>query len=152
MQAPRLVATDVDGTLLDPADRVTPRATAVIDRLIAAGVEFVLVTGRWDKDIGKPPFNEYHVYTFAKDGTYTYKWETDQTTPAVTGMWELAAGKDGKVRLRLSAKDVPKRRCSSLANNPATTKTSSANHSSAPQENYSIVASLKPASIENKPT
>ncbi|HSU11713.1 MAG TPA: HAD hydrolase family protein, partial [Pseudonocardia sp.] len=41
MQAPRLVATDVDGTLLDPDDRVTPRATAVIDRLIAAGVEFV---------------------------------------------------------------------------------------------------------------
>ena len=46
MQAPRLVATDVDGTLLDPDDRVTPRATAVIDRLVAAGVEFVLVTGR----------------------------------------------------------------------------------------------------------
>ena len=46
VQAPRLVATDVDGTLLDPDDRVTPRATAVIDRLVAAGVEFVLVTGR----------------------------------------------------------------------------------------------------------
>ena len=46
VQAPRLVATDVDGTLLDPDDRVTPRATAVIDRLIAAGVSFVLVTGR----------------------------------------------------------------------------------------------------------
>jgi HAD superfamily hydrolase (TIGR01484 family) len=46
VQAPRLVATDVDGTLLDPDDRVTPRATAVIDRLIAADVEFVLVTGR----------------------------------------------------------------------------------------------------------
>src|ERR671916_693397 len=46
VQAPRLVATDVDGTLLDPDDRVTPRASAVIDRLVAAGVEFVLVTGR----------------------------------------------------------------------------------------------------------
>ncbi len=46
MQAPRLVASDVDGTLLDPADRVTPRAAAVIGRLIAAGVGFVLVTGR----------------------------------------------------------------------------------------------------------
>jgi Cof subfamily protein (haloacid dehalogenase superfamily) len=41
-----LVATDVDGTLLDPADRVTPRAAAVIGRLVAAGVGFVLVTGR----------------------------------------------------------------------------------------------------------
>ena len=46
MQAPRLVATDVDGTLLDPDDRVSPRSVAVIDRLVAAGVGFVLVTGR----------------------------------------------------------------------------------------------------------
>ena len=46
MQAPRLVATDVDGTLLDPDDRVSPRAAAVIGRLVAAGVGFVLVTGR----------------------------------------------------------------------------------------------------------
>jgi hydroxymethylpyrimidine pyrophosphatase-like HAD family hydrolase len=46
VQAPHLVATDVDGTLLDPDDRVSPRAAAVIDRLVAAGVGFVLVTGR----------------------------------------------------------------------------------------------------------
>lgn len=46
MQAPRLVATDVDGTLLGPDDRVTPRAAAVIERVVAAGVGFVLVTGR----------------------------------------------------------------------------------------------------------
>jgi len=46
VQAPRLVATDVDGTLLDPDDRVSPRAAAVIERLVAAGVGFVLVTGR----------------------------------------------------------------------------------------------------------
>jgi hydroxymethylpyrimidine pyrophosphatase-like HAD family hydrolase len=46
VQAPRLVATDVDGTLLDPDDRVTARAAAVIGRAVAAGVGFVLVTGR----------------------------------------------------------------------------------------------------------
>jgi Cof subfamily protein (haloacid dehalogenase superfamily) len=46
VQAPRLVATDVDGTLLDPDDRVSPRAVAVIGRLVAAGVGFVLATGR----------------------------------------------------------------------------------------------------------
>lgn len=46
MQAPRLVATDVDGTLLDPDERVTPRAAAAVDRLVAAGAQFVLVTGR----------------------------------------------------------------------------------------------------------
>jgi hydroxymethylpyrimidine pyrophosphatase-like HAD family hydrolase len=46
VQPPRLVATDVDGTLLDPDERVSPRAAAVVDRLVAAGVGFVLVTGR----------------------------------------------------------------------------------------------------------
>ena len=46
MQPPRLVATDVDGTLLDPEERVSPRAVAVVERLVAAGVGFVLVTGR----------------------------------------------------------------------------------------------------------
>lgn len=46
MQAPRLVATDVDGTLLNPSDEVTPRAAAVIGRLVAGGTAFVLVTGR----------------------------------------------------------------------------------------------------------
>jgi Cof subfamily protein (haloacid dehalogenase superfamily) len=46
VRAPLLVATDVDGTLLDPADRVTRRTLAVLDRVAAAGVELVLVTGR----------------------------------------------------------------------------------------------------------
>ena len=46
VQAPRLVATDVDGTLLDRADRVTARAAAAVARLVASGVPFVLVTGR----------------------------------------------------------------------------------------------------------
>jgi Cof subfamily protein (haloacid dehalogenase superfamily) len=46
VQAPRLVATDVDGTLLDPDGRVTARAAGAIGRAVAAGVGFVLVTGR----------------------------------------------------------------------------------------------------------
>jgi Cof subfamily protein (haloacid dehalogenase superfamily) len=46
VQPPRLVATDVDGTLLDPDEQVSPRAVAVVARLVAAGVGFVLVTGR----------------------------------------------------------------------------------------------------------
>jgi Cof subfamily protein (haloacid dehalogenase superfamily) len=46
VRAPLLVATDVDGTLLDPADRVTPRTTAVLERAAAEGVGLVLVTGR----------------------------------------------------------------------------------------------------------
>jgi Cof subfamily protein (haloacid dehalogenase superfamily) len=46
VQAPRLVASDVDGTLLDDNDRVTARTGLVIGRLVAAGTGFVLVTGR----------------------------------------------------------------------------------------------------------
>lgn len=43
---PRLVATDVDGTLLDDRDAVTPRTAAVLSRAAAAGARVVLVTGR----------------------------------------------------------------------------------------------------------
>ncbi len=46
MERPRLIASDVDGTLLDPMERVTPRTRAVVDRVVAAGVPLVLVTGR----------------------------------------------------------------------------------------------------------
>ncbi|MGI5126701.1 HAD family hydrolase [Pseudonocardia sp. CA-107938] len=46
MQAPGLVATDVDGTLLDPAEHVSPRNAAAVRQVVASGVPFVLVTGR----------------------------------------------------------------------------------------------------------
>jgi Cof subfamily protein (haloacid dehalogenase superfamily) len=46
VQAPLLVATDVDGTLLDPTDRVTARTLVALERAAAAGVGLVLVTGR----------------------------------------------------------------------------------------------------------
>ncbi|ANY06671.1 HAD family hydrolase [Pseudonocardia sp. HH130630-07] len=44
--SPRLVASDVDGTLLDDRDAVTPRTAAAVARAVAAGAGFVLVTGR----------------------------------------------------------------------------------------------------------
>ena len=43
---PRLVATDLDGTLLDAQGRVSPRAREAIDALDSAGVPVVFVTGR----------------------------------------------------------------------------------------------------------
>ncbi|MFL0579120.1 HAD family hydrolase [Dietzia sp. 179-F 9C3 NHS] len=43
---PRLVATDVDGTLLDWDDRVPAANSAVISDLVADGSTFVLATGR----------------------------------------------------------------------------------------------------------
>ncbi|MBF4997984.1 HAD family hydrolase [Nocardia sp. BSTN01] len=41
-----MVATDVDGTLLDEWERVTPRTRIAVAALIADGVPFVLATGR----------------------------------------------------------------------------------------------------------
>jgi Cof subfamily protein (haloacid dehalogenase superfamily) len=43
---PELVASDVDGTLLDPMQRITDRTARVIARVLAADTPFVLVSGR----------------------------------------------------------------------------------------------------------
>lgn len=46
MGAPRLVATDVDGTLLGVDSGISARTADVITRLVRGGVAFALVTGR----------------------------------------------------------------------------------------------------------
>jgi Cof subfamily protein (haloacid dehalogenase superfamily) len=43
---PSMIATDVDGTLLDADERVTPRTRAVVRAAVDAGAQFVLATGR----------------------------------------------------------------------------------------------------------
>ncbi|MGA6203697.1 HAD family hydrolase [Nocardia testacea] len=43
---PELVASDVDGTLIDPYERVSARTRAAVGALVADGVPFVLATGR----------------------------------------------------------------------------------------------------------
>ncbi|MCV7204831.1 HAD family hydrolase [Mycolicibacterium peregrinum] len=45
-RAPGLIASDVDGTLLDEDERVTPRTRAAVQAAVAAGTTFVLATGR----------------------------------------------------------------------------------------------------------
>ncbi|UQS21970.1 Cof-type HAD-IIB family hydrolase [Amycolatopsis thermalba] len=46
MEKPLLIASDVDGTLLDPMERMSPRTAAVLRRAAEAGVPIVLATGR----------------------------------------------------------------------------------------------------------
>ncbi|GAA2820357.1 HAD family hydrolase [Saccharopolyspora taberi] len=46
MRKPGLVASDVDGTLLDSMERVSGRTAATVQRVVAEGTPFVLVTGR----------------------------------------------------------------------------------------------------------
>ncbi|WP_328341860.1 HAD family hydrolase [Micromonospora sp. NBC_00421] len=45
-ETPRLVATDIDGTLLGDERRLSARTAAVLKRIAAAGTPVVLVTGR----------------------------------------------------------------------------------------------------------
>lgn len=44
--APLLVASDIDGTLVTSAERVTPRLASAIHRMVRAGTSLVLATGR----------------------------------------------------------------------------------------------------------
>ncbi len=46
VREPGLVASDVDGTLLDPMEEVSARTAATAGRVAASGTPFVLVTGR----------------------------------------------------------------------------------------------------------
>ena len=46
MHTPRLVASDIDGTLIDGNDAITPRTLAALMALVQHDVPFVLVTGR----------------------------------------------------------------------------------------------------------
>ncbi|MFY9805988.1 MAG: HAD family hydrolase [Pseudonocardiaceae bacterium] len=85
MQRPRLVATDVDGTLLDPTDQVSERTRAAVHRVVAAGVPFVLVTGRPPRWI--PPIVEqlgHAGYAVCANGAVLYNAATDLVTYAVT--------------------------------------------------------------------
>lgn len=43
---PALIATDVDGTLLDDDEKVSPRTRAAVHAAVDAGAQFVLATGR----------------------------------------------------------------------------------------------------------
>ena len=44
--APSLIISDLDGTLLTSADRVSPRTREVIGRAVASGARFILASGR----------------------------------------------------------------------------------------------------------
>jgi hydroxymethylpyrimidine pyrophosphatase-like HAD family hydrolase len=85
MQRPRLVASDVDGTLLDPTDQISARTRAAVHRVVAAGVPFVLVTGRPPRWI--PPIVEqlgHAMPAVCANGAVLYDAATDQVSYTVT--------------------------------------------------------------------
>ncbi|OLR91395.1 Cof-type HAD-IIB family hydrolase [Actinokineospora bangkokensis] len=73
MDTPRLIASDVDGTLIDPHHRLTERTLAALRRARAAGVELVLVTGRpprWIPPVAVPA--ELTGYAVCANGALVY--------------------------------------------------------------------------------
>ncbi|MGH3788229.1 MAG: HAD family hydrolase [Pseudonocardiaceae bacterium] len=82
---PRLVASDVDGTLLDPMDRVSERTRTAVHRVVAAGVPFVLVTGRPPRWIPQIIEQLGHAGpTVCANGAVLYDAATDEVSYSVT--------------------------------------------------------------------
>jgi Cof subfamily protein (haloacid dehalogenase superfamily) len=52
-ELPRLIATDLDGTLLAPDGSISPRTLQVLGRARTAGIELVMVTGRPARHVAK---------------------------------------------------------------------------------------------------
>lgn len=92
---PALIATDVDGTLLDPVDRITPRTREAVLAAISAGATFVLATGRPPRWI-TPVVEQLGFAPLAvcANGAVVYDAATDRVisarTLAVDALTELA--------------------------------------------------------------
>jgi len=82
---PALVATDVDGTLLDPRERITPRTREAVGAAIAGGAHFVLATGRPPRWI--PPVVEqlgFAPMSVCANGAVIYDAANDRIVSAQT--------------------------------------------------------------------
>ena len=82
---PAMVATDVDGTLLDPDERITRRTREAVAAAVAAGVQFVLATGRPPRWI--PPVVEalgFAPMAVCANGAVIYDAATDRVISART--------------------------------------------------------------------
>ena len=70
---PRLIASDLDGTLLGPDGEVSARTRASLDAARARGIEIVLVTGRparWVRDL--PEATGAHAIVVCANGAMLY--------------------------------------------------------------------------------
>ncbi len=82
---PVLIATDVDGTLLDPDERVTTRTRDAVAAAVAGGAQFVLATGRPPRWI--PPVADalgFAPMAVCANGAVVYDAATDRIISAQT--------------------------------------------------------------------
>ena len=85
MTLPALIATDVDGTLLDDDETVSDRTRAAVHAAVAAGAQFVLATGRPPRWI-KPVVDALGLAPMAvcANGAVIYDPSTDRIVSART--------------------------------------------------------------------
>jgi Cof subfamily protein (haloacid dehalogenase superfamily) len=82
---PALIATDVDGTLLDEGEHVSPRTKAAVQAAVTAGAQFVLATGRPPRWV--PPMVEelgFAPMAVCANGAVIYDSATDRIVSART--------------------------------------------------------------------
>jgi Cof subfamily protein (haloacid dehalogenase superfamily) len=83
VETPKLIASDVDGTLLNPMEGVTPRTAAVIARVLATGTPFVLASGRpprWIPEVARAA--GLHGHAVCSNGSALYDIGTDTVLAA----------------------------------------------------------------------
>ncbi|MDO5711364.1 MAG: HAD family hydrolase [Micrococcales bacterium] len=81
---PRVVATDLDGTLLDPRGAVTPRTRDALRRMWALGIETVFVTARPPRWLD--PLADHvggHGVVICANGAFVYDVEMGRVVQAV---------------------------------------------------------------------
>lgn len=85
MARPALIASDVDGTLLDAAESISARTRAAVHAAVAAGTRFILATGRPPRWI--PPVVDalgFAPMAVCANGAVIYDPETDRVVSART--------------------------------------------------------------------
>ncbi|MBB3037981.1 Cof-type HAD-IIB family hydrolase [Hoyosella altamirensis] len=84
-EPPRLIGSDVDGTLIDDQDRITDRTRRVISAAVADGAQFLLATGRPPRWL-KPIIDQlgYAPLAVCANGAVVYDSSTDQILTANT--------------------------------------------------------------------
>ncbi len=103
--APRLVASDLDGTLVRSDGSVSPRTVAVLARVEAAGVPFVMVTGRpprWMAEVSRQ--TGHRGLAVCANGALVYDLHTERVVQ--TSLLEEAAAGEVVAALREALPDI----------------------------------------------
>ena len=108
----RLIATDLDGTLLQPDGTVSPRARAALRAARARGLRIVLVTGRPPRGVRSLALGDYAEVAICANGALTYDPAADRLLEQrpIPSRRDAAAGlrpASGRPRRRLRGRDRP---------------------------------------------